>query len=85
MYQSNFPVDKIIRPSTKSNYFKALENDQKKAETGGDLTLIKDSHNGEIRVNIVLTLKVLPSALSMGAAPTPVENYSPLDLWTQSM
>lgn len=36
-------------------------------------------------IQIVLTLKVLPSALSMGAALTPAESRRPPDVWIHSV
>lgn len=69
LYQSNLPVDTNYNhllpiPPKKDNYFKALENDQRLVETREDAVLIKESHTGEIRVYIVLTLTVFPSAVA---------------------
>ena len=89
LYQTNFPADRnsnflcFLLPQY--YYFKALENYQKKAETGEDLINIKGSHTGEIHVYIALMLKVFLSLLSGGRAITLVERHSSLDLRIQNM
>lgn len=87
LYQTNLPADRnsnflsFLLPQY--YYFKTLENDQNKTETGGDSILLKGCHTCEI--HIALTLKVLLSPLSMVTARTPVESHSSFDLRTQNM
>lgn len=89
LYQTNFPADRnsnfLCFFLPQYYYFKALENYQKKAETGEDLILIKGSHTGVIHVYIALMLKIFLSLLSGGRAITPVERYNSLDLRIQNM